>query len=157
VDDTGGWSGGIGADSNILSVAVGTNPGVITVHEQNDCANLQATLPVTTAVPTVAGAAVGGFEVCTGTNTVPLSTTGNTGQIVGWLASTGGGAYTMLNDTTSIYVAQNLTATTKLPRPCAKRESCTVDTTSGTTVLVDPLSLGGDFAAQQHAVLRGPE
>ena len=139
----GGWSVVSGADSNILSVAVGTNPGVITVHEQNDCANLQATLPVTTAVPTIAGVAVGGFEVCTGTNTVPLSTTGNTGQVVGWLASTGGGTDTLLNDTTSQYVAQNLTATTNYRVLVQNGESCAVDTTSGTTVLVDPLSVGG--------------
>ena len=61
----GDWSVVSGADSNILSVQVGTDPGAITVHEQNSCANLQATLPVTTALPTIAGAAIGGAEVCT--------------------------------------------------------------------------------------------
>ena len=139
----GDWSVVSGADSNILAVKIGTDPGTITVHEQNDCANLQATLPVTTALPTVAGAAVGGSEVCTGTNTVYLTTTGNRGQVVGWLASTGGGAYTLLNDTTSEYVAQNLTATTNYSVLVQNGESCAIDTTSATTVLVDPLSVGG--------------
>ena len=139
----GDWSVVSGSDSNILSVQVGTDPGVVTVHEQNSCANLQATLPVTTALPTIAGMAVGGSEVCTGTNTVYLNTTGNRGQVVGWLASTGSGGYTLLNDTTSEYVAQNLTTTTKYSVLVQNGESCAVDTTSGTTVLVDPLSVGG--------------
>ncbi len=139
----GDWSVVSGSDSNVLSVSVGTDPGVIAVHEQNSCANLHASINVTTALPTIAGAAVGGSEVCTGTNTATLTTTGNRGQVVGWLASTGGGSFTLLNDTTSQYVAQNLTATTTYSVLVQNGESCAIDTTSGTTVLVDPLSVGG--------------
>ena len=61
---------------------------------------------------------------------------------MGWLASAGG-TNTLLNDTTTQYVAQNLTTTTQYSVLVQNGESCAVDTTSGTTVLVDPLSVGG--------------
>jgi len=152
----GDWSVVSGSDSNILSVQVGTDPGVVTVHEQNSCANLQATLPVTTALPTIAGTAIGGAEVCTGTNIVTLTTAGNRGQVVGWLASTGG-TYTSLNDTTLQYVAQNLTATTNYSVLVQNGESCAVDTTSATTVLVDPLSVGGTLQPNSMQVCEGQD
>jgi hypothetical protein len=153
----GDWSVVSGSDSNILSVKIGTDPGAITVREQNDCANLQATLPVTTALPTIAGTAVGGSEVCTGTNIVYLNTTGNRGQVVGWLASTGGGTYTLLNDTTSEYVAQNLTTTTSYSVLVQNGESCAIDTTSATTVLVDPLSVGGTLQPNSMQFCEGQD
>jgi hypothetical protein len=152
----GDWSVVSGSDSNILSVQVGTDPGVVTVHEQNSCANLQATLPVKTALPTIAGNAIGGAEVCTGTNIVTLTTTGNRGQVVGWLASTGG-TYTSLNDTTTQYVAQNLTSTTQYSVLVQNGESCAVDTTSGTTVVVDPLSVGGTLQPNSLQVCEGQD
>ena len=152
----GDWSVVSGSDSNILKVQVGTDPGSITVHEQNSCANLQATLPVTTALPTIAGNAIGGAEVCTGTNIVTLTTTGNRGQVVGWLASAGG-TNTLLNDTTTQYVAQNLTTTTQYSVLVQNGESCAVDTTSGTTVLVDPLSVGGTLQPNSMQVCEGQD
>ena len=136
------WSISSGADSNIVQVMVGTDPGTVTVHEQNSCANLQATMNVQTVQPTVAGAVSGGTEVCTGMNTVTLTTAGNRGSVIGWLG-TSGGVTTPLNDTTSQYTAQNLTATTFYQALIQNGESCAIDTTSGSTVLVDPRSVGG--------------
>ncbi len=151
----GGWSIVSGSDSNILQVAVGTAAGVITVQEQNSCADLHASLDVTTALPTIAGEAIGGSEVCTGMNTITLTTTGNRGQVLGWLASTGAGNDTLYNDTTSQYVAQNLTATTNFSVLVRNGESCAIDTTSGTTVLVDPLSVGGTLQPASLTVCEG--
>lgn len=138
----GNWSITSGADSNVLKVVIGTDPGAVDVTEQNSCAKLQATLNVKTVQPTVAGAVSGGTEVCTGVNTVTLTTAGNLGSVVGWLA-TAGGVTTPLNDTTAQYTAQNLTATTLYQALIQNGESCAVDTTSGSTVLVDPRSVGG--------------
>jgi hypothetical protein len=136
------WSISSGADSNILKVVIGTDPGTVTVHEINSCANLQATMNVATVQPTVAGAVSGGMEVCTGMSTVTLTTAGNRGSVIGWLA-TAGGVPTPLNDTTSQYTAVNLTATTLFQALIQNGESCAVDTTSGSTVVVDPRSVGG--------------
>ncbi|HUB62224.1 MAG TPA: gliding motility-associated C-terminal domain-containing protein [Puia sp.] len=136
------WSINSGADSSILQVTVGTDPGTVTVHEQNSCANLDATINVATVQPTVAGAISGGMEVCTGVNSVTLTTAGNRGSVVGWTA-TSGGVTTAINDTTSQYTATNLTATTLYKALIQNGQSCAVDTTSGSTVLVDPRSVGG--------------
>jgi hypothetical protein len=73
---------------------------------------------------------------------VTLTTAGNVGSVVGWLA-TASGITTPLNDTTAQYMAQNLTATTLYQALIQNGESCAVDTTSGSTVLVDPRSVGG--------------
>jgi hypothetical protein len=136
------WSISSGADSNILKVVIGNNAGTVTVHEQNSCANLQATMNVVTVQPTVAGSVSGGMEVCSGMSTVILTTSGNLGSVVGWVATSGGVA-TPLNDTTSQYAAVDPTATTLYQALIQNGESCAVDTTSGSTVLVDPRSVGG--------------
>jgi PKD-like domain/CHU_C Type IX secretion signal domain len=136
------WSVTSGTDSSVLQVMVGTDPGTVTVHEVNSCANLQATINVETVQPTVAGAVSGGMEVCTGLNSVTLTTAGNRGSVVGWSA-TSGGVTTPINDTTSQYIAQNLTSTTLYQALIQNGQSCAVDTTSGSTVLVDPRSVGG--------------
>jgi hypothetical protein len=138
----GNWSISSGADSSVLKVQVGTDPGTIVVNERNSCANLDASMNVKTVQPTVAGAVSGGMEVCTGVNSVTLTTAGNLGSVVGWVA-TAGGVSTPLNDTTSQYVAQDLTATTLYQALIQNGQSCAVDTTSGSTVLVDPRSVGG--------------
>lgn len=138
----GNWSITSGNDSSVVKVLVGTDPGTINVNEQNSCANLNATMNVKTVQPTVAGAVSGGMEVCTGINSVTLTTAGNTGSVVGWVA-TAGGVTTPLNDTTATYTALNLTATTLYEALIQNGESCAVDTTSGSTVLVDPRSVGG--------------
>ncbi|HET6255467.1 MAG TPA: gliding motility-associated C-terminal domain-containing protein [Puia sp.] len=138
----GDWSITSGEDSSIMKVMVGNDPGTVVVNERNSCANLNATTNVKTVQPTAAGAVSGGMEVCTGVNSVTLTTAGNRGSVVGWLA-TSGGVTTPLNDTTSQYTAQNLTATTLYQALIQNGESCLVDTTSGSTVLVDPRSVGG--------------
>lgn len=138
------WSIVSGADSSIMQVKVGTDPGTVTAKEQNSCANLTATLPVIAALPTIAGALSGGFEVCTGTNSVPMTLNGARGSVLTWLASTDGGAtFTAIGDTTYNYTATNLTDTTIFRALVQNGESCTIDTAAPTVVDVDPLSVGG--------------
>ncbi len=138
-----GWTVVSGADSSILQVKVGNNPGAITANEQNSCANLLASLNLTTSLPTIAGAVNGGLEVCAGTNAVTLTETGNLGNVLSWLASTDGVVWTPVNDTTTQLIAQNLTTTTNFRALIQNGQSCDIDTSSGTTVLVDPQSVGG--------------
>jgi len=142
------WNVLSGADSNILKVTIGTDPGAVTAHEQNSCANLTATLPVITALPTIAGALSGGTEVCTGTNAVTLTLGGGArGSVLTWLASTNDGAsYTAVGDTTYTYTATNLTDTTIFRALVQNGESCAIDTAAPTVVDVDPLSVGGSVS-----------
>ena len=140
----GDWTVISGADSSVLQVKVGTDDGGVSANERNSCANLNANLPVTTALPTIAGALSGGAEVCTGTNAVTMSLSGARGSVLNWLASTNGGAsYTNVGDTTYTYTATNLTDTTIFRALVQNGESCSIDTASPTVVDVDPLSVGG--------------
>jgi len=138
------WSIISGSDSSVVQVKVGTDPGSVTAHEQNGCANLTATLPVITALPTIAGALIGATEVCTGTNSATLTLTGARGSVLTWLASTNNGAtYAALGDTTYTYTATNLTDTTLFRALVQNGESCAIDTAAPALVEVDPLSVGG--------------
>jgi gliding motility-associated-like protein len=139
----GDWSIVGSSDSNIVSVKIGTDPGSVVAQEQNSCANLTATLPVTTAPPTIAGALSGAVEVCTGTNSATLTLGGNRGSVLNWLAVTGGDTYTTIADTTGTYTAVNLTDTTIFLAVVQNGESCGIDTAAPATVVVDPLTVGG--------------
>lgn len=140
----GDWQVVSGSDSSILKVLVGTNNGTVTAHEQNSCADLQAALPVTTSPPTVAGALAGNTEVCSGSNSSTLILSGNTGAVLDWLASTDGGlTYQTVANTTDVYNAQNLTATTIYRALVQNGQSCAIDTASPVTVVVDPQTVGG--------------
>ena len=141
----GGWSIQSGSDSSVLKVTIGNNPGVVSVREQNSCANLPASMNVVPVPPTVAGAVNGAMEVCTGANSTDLTTTGNVGSVLGWLA-TANGTTTSIDDTTSKYTAQNLTATTFYQVLIQNGQSCQIDTTSGASVTVDPRSVGGKLS-----------
>jgi len=130
-------------DTSVVQVKIGSAAGTVTVHEANSCANLSAILPVTTSPPTVAGDATGGIEVCTGTNSNVLKVANNRGSVVNWLSTTDGANYTVLNSPTTQLTAQNLTATTTFRALVQNGESCTIDTTTATTMLVDPTTVGG--------------
>jgi gliding motility-associated-like protein len=135
-----------GTDSSALQVKIGTDGGTVTANEVNSCANLTATLPVVTALPTIAGALTGGTEVCTGTNSATLTLTNARGSVLSWLASTnGGGSYTSVGDTTYTYTATNLTDTTTFVALVQNGESCAIDTATSVVVDVDPLSVGGSL------------
>jgi hypothetical protein len=138
-----GWSVVSGMDSNTVRVKAGSNTGVIIANELNSCANLTAGLNVTSSLPTVAGAVSGGTEVCKGTNVAKLTESNNRGSILGWLASTDGVSWTVLNDTTPEYTARDLAVTTQYRVLVRNGEACAADSSAGTTMLVDPLSVGG--------------
>ena len=130
-------------DTSVLQVKIGNAGGTVTIREANSCANLSAVLPVTTSLPTIAGDATGGIEVCTGTNSKMLTVTGNRGSVVNWLSTTDGVNYTVVNSQSLQYTAQNLTATTTYVALIQNGESCSIDTTTATTMLVDPKTVGG--------------
>jgi len=140
-----GWTILSGSDSNILKIQVSDNSipsGTISVSEQNSCAILNASLPVTTVPPTIAGAVSKDAEICSGDN-VSLVLTGNRGNVVNWLSTTDGVNYTTINDTLTTYTANNLTATTSFVAVVQNGESCAIDSAVSAKVLVDPRTVGG--------------
>ncbi|HEY4288647.1 MAG TPA: gliding motility-associated C-terminal domain-containing protein [Puia sp.] len=139
----GDWSIVSGTDTSVLKVKIGNDVGTVAVHEANSCADLKSSMAVTTSPPTIAGAVSGGVEVCTGTNSSVLTLSGNLGSVLNWLSSTDGVNYTIVNAQTPVYTAQNLTSTTIFKALVQNGESCDIDTSGGTTMLVDPLTVGG--------------
>ena len=138
------WAIQSGGDGSTMVVKVGNDIGTVLAHEQNGCANLQATLPVTTSPPTIAGALSGGAEVCAGSNNTLLTLSGNRGSVLNWLASTNNGAtYTPIADTTGQYAATNLDTTTTFLALIQNGQSCDIDTATATVVKVDPKTVGG--------------
>ncbi len=135
------------SDSSVLQVTVGNTGGAVIAEEFNSCADLKDTLPVTTALPTIAGAVTSDAEVCSGINSTPLTLGGNRGNVLGWLASTNNGAnWVSIPDFTPVYTAQNLTATTVFTTVVQNSASCDIDTSGSVTVLVDPKSVGGKLS-----------
>jgi gliding motility-associated-like protein len=141
----GDWTIVEGTDSSVLQVKIGSDAGAVVAHETNSCANLQATLAVTTRPPTIAGAVSGGSEVCAGSNTNELVLTGNKGSILNWQASTDGVNWTAITNTTPTLTAQDLLTTTSYRAVVQNGASCDVDTSSASTVPVDPQTVGGQL------------
>jgi hypothetical protein len=150
-----GWSIVSGADSNILQVKVGVSPGKISAEEVNSCADLKDTIDVTTTLPTVAGVLANDNEVCSGVNASVLTLAGYRGSILNWLSSTDGVNYSPLPVTTATYTAQNLDTTTLYKALVQNGESCTVDTSSAVTILVDPKSVGGQVSPSEFTFCLG--
>lgn len=156
----GDWTILSGVDSNILTVKVpspATIPtGVLSANEVNSCANLTATLGVTTEPPTIAGSLAPNSEVCTGTNSSVINLTGNRGSVLNWLSTTDNGAtWTTIDDQTPTYTATNLTASTIYRALVRNGSSCAIDSASADTVHVDPLTVPGQLTPSSEEFCLG--
>ncbi len=141
-----GWTELLAGGDTTIEVLTGNTSGTILLNTQYGCANLHSSLHVVAMPPTIAGSVTGGTEVCTGVNAVTLTSGGNQGNILSWLAMTDGLNYTTLGDTTAQYTARNLDTTTTYRALIQNGPACSIDTTSGTTVFVDPMSAGGKLS-----------
>jgi gliding motility-associated-like protein len=138
------WTILSGGNTNIIDVHVGTQPGSIIAREQNSCANLADTIQVSSNPPTVVGNLAGNTTVCAGINSSILTLSGNTGNVMEWLASTDNGvSYTNLPVTSTSYTAQNLNATTLFEAVVQNGEGCAADTSLASVITVDQKSVGG--------------
>jgi len=111
-----------------------------------DIAN-SAIATVTVDAASVGGSVSGTTTVCTGTNSTTLTLSGHTGTIQNWESSTElsfSSPTTITNSTTS-YVATNLTATTYY-RAVVKSGVCDIVNSAIATVTVDAASAGGSVS-----------
>jgi hypothetical protein len=151
----GDWTIVGGAQSNILKVIAGTNPGVISAHEVNGCADLRDAINVTTNPPTVPGTLSGDATVCAGLNASPISLSGYTGNVLTWLSSTNGTNFIPVTNTTPAYTALNLGRTTTYLAVVQNGQACNVDTSTAVTIVVDPKSVGGILEPASQQVCTG--
>jgi gliding motility-associated-like protein len=141
-----GWTILSGENTNIITVKPGTAGGIITVQAKSSCTDLKGNLAVTTLPPTVPGDISGDNTVCAEANSTLLTLSGETGNILGWLASTDGQNWFSVNNTSHQYTALNLNTTTKYRALIQNGEACSIDSSGAAIVTVDPRTKGGALA-----------
>lgn len=153
------WTLLSGGDSNIINVKVGAGPGtgIITARERNSCADLKDDIQIVTSPPTIAGAVKGDNEVCSGTNVSGLTLTGYQGSILNWLASPDGVSWNVVPNNTPLYTAQNLVTTTVFAALIQNGSACSIDTSAGARIIVDPKSVGGTVTPSAMEVCTGQD
>jgi len=140
-----GWTITSGSGTNIITVKPGNQSGTISVRATNSCADLSADLFVTSSAPTVAGSISGNNIVCEGINNSPITLTGNNGNVVKWISSTDNGqSWNDINNTSSVYNAQNLSSTTLFKALVQKGTQCSIDSTNNVLITVNSKSKGGE-------------
>lgn len=147
-----GWTIVSGANTNIITVIPGAAGGMITAREVNSCADLRDTITVGTSPPTVAGRVTGDNTVCEGVNSTALMLSGETGDILKWVASTDGTNWSDIDNTMHQFTAMNLGATTQFRAVVQNGSGCSIDTSAVAIVTVDPRSHGGVLNPNDFAV-----
>jgi gliding motility-associated-like protein len=138
-----GWTIVSGDNTNIIKVTVGSTGGVITNHEVNGCADLNATMAVATTPPTIAGRVMTDTTVCSGVNSVPLSVADEVGSVLKWVSSIDGVTWREIAVAADNYTAQNLLISTRYAALVQNGSACTIDTSNAAFITVDPKSNGG--------------
>jgi hypothetical protein len=145
-----------GSQSNILTVIAGSDPGAVSAHEVNGCADLRDNLNVISKPPTIPGLLNGSSEVCTGINGSPITLSGYLGSILTWVSSTNNGTtWTPVSNTQPTYTARNLSKTTVYEAVVQNGEACPIDSSNRVTILVDPKSVGGTLEPGHQVVCIG--
>jgi len=105
-----------------------------------------AVLEVTVDSPSVGGNVTGGTTICSGSTSGLLSLSGHTGSIVKWQNSVSPfSSWTDIANTADTYTSGALTETTQF-RAIVQSGSYASANSGVTTVIVDPLSIGGSVA-----------
>jgi len=149
------WSVTSSIDTNVIHVNVGNNGGMLIVHEANSCADLRDTLLINTTPPTIPGSVSGNATVCADGNSNLLNLSGNQGHVLTWIYSTDGLNWENVLDTTAQYTTSNLQATTTFRALVQNGPTCNVDTSSGATIVVDQVSVGGIMSPQNSSFCIG--
>jgi hypothetical protein len=116
------------------------------VVSSNSCSvNSSVCGPIIVYPASVAGSISGATAVCTGTNSTPLTLSGNTGTIQ-WQSSSDNSVFNDIGGaTTSMYTATNLSATTYY-RVVVTSGVCTSATSASVTVTVNTVSVSGSIS-----------
>ncbi|PKP01283.1 MAG: hypothetical protein CVU11_15660, partial [Bacteroidetes bacterium HGW-Bacteroidetes-6] len=93
---------------------------------------------------TVGGSVTGGASVCLGSSTGILTLTGNTGNVIKWQVSTNGGStWSDIANTATTYSTTPGVVGTYLYRAVVQSGVCSIENSTATTVVVDPVTVAG--------------
>lgn len=140
---------------NILQVIPGNSSGIITVHTKNSCADLKASLAVTTTLPTIAGVLSGNNAVCSDNNSSKIILTGNRGKVLKWVYSIDGTNWAINSSTDSVLIANNLQNTTTYKALVQNGANCSIDSTTSVIIDVSPKSKGGNISPTLLNICQG--
>jgi gliding motility-associated-like protein len=140
------WTVTSSLDTNVIHVNVGNTGGLMVVHEANSCANLIDSLTITTTPPTIPGSVSGNATACADSNVNMLKLSGNQGNVLSWIYSTDGINWNDASDTSALYTASNLKNTTTFRALVQNSPACSLDTSTGATIVVDQVSVGGNLS-----------
>lgn len=130
------------ANHNYTNVLTTTQFAVIVASGvcSNDTSSIAT---ITVDAPTVGGTTATADTVCAGSNSGTITLTGHTGSVLHWESSIDGGVtWNTLSNTSASQSYNNIMVTT-LYRATVQSGVCPSDTSSSTTITVDPLAVGG--------------
>ena len=136
--------GGATSSSYIASTA---GSYTVTVTDINGCSATTASPTAVTVDPaTVAGSVTGGGTICEGATSGTLTLSGKTGSVIRWESSTNGGtSWNSIANTTTTYTSGALNTTTEF-RAIVQSGACALDSSTSTTVTVNPATVGGSVS-----------
>jgi gliding motility-associated-like protein len=136
--------------ANTITVRPDTTAGTIVARAINSCADLKANIAVTISPATIPGAIIGDSIVCKGlipNQNFPLGITGNRGSVLTWLSSSDGGRnWVDLRDSSSPYIAKNLSNSTLFRAVVQNGSICSIDTTGIAKITINPKPIAGKLS-----------
>ncbi len=138
-------------NSNKITVTPDLNGGVIGVTATiNGCDTLTAQLNVALSPPTIPGKISGDTSICIGFLTnqgIPLTLSGNSGNILGWISSVDGGKnWNNIANTSPQLTVNNLAKTTMYQAIVQNGPACKVDTTAAAIIALSPKPIAGKIS-----------
>jgi hypothetical protein len=153
VPDT--WTVLSGDTGNIIKVKPIAAGGLLSIREQNSCANLTDTIEIKTLQGPVGGVLNGSANVCAGENSSSMKLLSYSGNITGWMASTDSIVWSPVSNLTPVYNAEDLGATTFYKVVVEKGTVCPPDTSSVATIAVDQHTIGGKISPADATLCTG--
>ena len=122
------------------------------IVQNGSCSSATSSISgVIVAPASVGGTITGGTRVCSGTNSISLMLGGKVGSIIKWQSSTTSDFSSNVTDianTTQSLTDSNLTTTTYY-RAVVQNGACSIVYSSTSTVLVDPVTVGGTITGSK--------
>jgi gliding motility-associated-like protein len=133
--------------ANTITVTPDANPGTIVARAVNGCADLKSNIAVTVSPPTIAGSLIGDSIVCKDlipNQSFPLKLVGSFGSVLKWVSSLNGGiTWSDIKDTSNVFTAKNLTASTLFRAIVQNGAACRIDTSTAAKITINPKPVAG--------------
>ncbi|MEI6507690.1 MAG: T9SS type A sorting domain-containing protein [Bacteroidota bacterium] len=141
------WTTISNTSSTYTSGALAQTTQFRAVVQSGSCSSANSsTTTVTVTAGSVGGSVSGGTTICSGSTSGTLMLLGSSGSVLYWLSSVSPfTTWTTISNLSASYISGVLTQTTQF-RALVQNGSCNPDTSTATTVTVNPTSVGGSVS-----------